>query len=197
LCSNFRLSLRCPPAGKKRQRVHAIKADYNREVQYLLRDGRSSDLDALWRIDQACFPPGISYSRLELAVYMRRPGSFTLVAEQPRTRTKSFGDQPGTILGFLVSQTEANKTGHIVTIDVVGNARRAGIGSKLLAAAEERLRAAQIESVYLETMISNLGAVEFYQRHSYELVRTEERYYPNGADAFVFAKELLSAPSGQ
>jgi ribosomal-protein-alanine N-acetyltransferase len=163
-------------------------------VQYSLRDGRSSDLDTLWRIDQACFPPGISYSRLELAVYMRRPGSFTLVAEQPRARTKSFGDQPGTILGFLVTQTEPKKTGHIVTIDVVGNARRAGVGSRLISAAEERLRATQIESVYLETMVSNLPGVEFYKRHGYSIVRTEERYYPNGSDAFVFAKELLSAP---
>ena len=167
------------------------------DVQYSLRDGRSSDLDSLWRIDQACFPPGISYSRLELAVYMRRPGSFTLIAEQPRARTKSFGDQVGTILGFLVAQTEAKKTGHIVTIDVVGNARRSGIGSRLISAAEERLQAAQITSVYLETMTSNRSAIEFYKRHGYTILRTEEHYYPNGADAHVFAKELLSAASGQ
>ena len=170
---------------------------YNRDVQYTLRDGKSSDLDALWRIDQACFPPGISYSRLELAVYMRRPGAFTIVAEQPRARNKSFGDQPGTVLGFLVAQTEANKAGHIVTIDVVGNARRTGIGSKLMAEAEERLRVAQIESVYLETMVTNLAGVEFYKRHGYQIIRTEERYYPNGADAFVFAKELISAAMAQ
>ncbi len=156
--------------GKSASPPERSKQGYNRDVQYTLRDGRSSDLDTLWRIDQACFPPGISYSRLELAVYMRRPGSFTLVAEQPRPRTKSFGDQPGTILGFLVSQAEQKKTGHIVTIDVVGNARRAGIGSKLISAAEERLRSAQIESVYLETMVSNGAAVEFYKRHGYEIV---------------------------
>jgi len=183
--------------GKNARRRGESKPGYNRDVQYTLRDGKSSDLDTLWRIDQACFPPGISYSRLELAVYMRRPGAFTLVAEQARPRTKSFGEQPGTILGFLVSQTEANQTGHIVTIDVVGNARRAGIGSRLISAAEDRLRAAQIESVYLETMVSNLSALEFYKRHGYELVRTEEHYYPNGADAFVLAKKLLSAAVGQ
>jgi len=183
--------------AKNARRLRERKPGYNRDVQYTLRDGKSSDLDTLWRIDQACFPPGISYSRLELAVSMRRPGSFTIVAEQPRGRTKSFGDQPGTILGFLVSQTEAKKTGHIVTIDVVGNARRAGIGSRLMVAAEERLRAAQIESVYLETMVSNVSAIEFYKRHGYQIVRTEEHYYPNGADAFVFAKELISAAVAQ
>ena len=184
-------------SSAKRRSLPENKPGYNRDVQYSLRDGKSSDLDTLWRIDQACFPPGISYSRLELAVYMRRLGSFTLIAEQPRPRTKSFGDQPGTILGFLVAQTEQKKTGHIVTIDVVGNARRGGIGSKLISGAEDRLRAAQILSVYLETMVSNLPAIEFYKRHGYEVVRTEERYYPNGADALVFAKELISAPLDQ
>ena len=186
-----------PAAGHWHGPLREGKQGYNRDVQYSLRDGKSSDLDTLWRIDQACFPPGISYSRLELAVYMRRPGSFTLIAEQPRPRTKSFGDQPGAILGFLVAQTEAKKTGHIVTIDVVGNLRRSGIGSRLMATAEERLRAAQIESVYLETMVSNNAAVEFYKRHGYEIIRTEEHYYPNGADAYVFAKDLLSAPLAQ
>ncbi len=183
--------------ARRRAELPGRKPVYNRDVEYILRDGKSSDLDTLWRIDQACFPPGISYSRLELAVYMRRPGSFTLLAEQPRARTKSFGDQPGTILGFLVAQTEAQKTGHIVTIDVVGNARRAGIGSKLISGAEERLRSMKIQSVYLETMVSNASAVEFYKRHGYTIVRTEENYYPNGADAFVFAKELLSAAASQ
>ncbi len=172
-------------------------ARYNHRVEYSLRDGRPLDLDTLWRIDQACFPPGISYSRLELAVYMRRPGSFTLVAEQPRPRTKSFGDQPGTILGFLVMQTENNKTGHIVTIDIVGNARRAGVGSRLISAAEERLRGVQFESIYLETMVTNQPAIEFYKRHGYALRRTEAGYYPNGTDAFVFAKDLLSPPPAQ
>jgi ribosomal-protein-alanine N-acetyltransferase len=163
------------------------------KVDYTLRDGRFADLDALWRIDQACFPPGICYSRLELAVYMKRQGAVTLVAEQPRRRTKSFGEQPGTILGFLIFQTERGQTGHIVTIDVVGNARRSGVGSKLLSSAEERLRAAQTATVYLETMVSNASAISFYRRHGYEIVRTEARYYPNGADAYVLAKELLSA----
>ena len=176
--------------------VRRLKAVYNERVDYNLRDGRSSDLDTLWRIDQACFPPGISYSRLELAVYMRRSGAFTLVAEQPRGRSKSFGDQPGTILGFLVAHKEAKKTGHLVTIDVVGNLRRAGVGTRLLTAAEDRLSADGIVSIYLETMVSNLSAVEFYKRHSYVEVRTEKGYYPNGADALVFAKELISPAPG-
>jgi ribosomal-protein-alanine N-acetyltransferase len=172
-------------------------AAYNHPVEYSLRDGRSSDLDALWRIDQACFPPGISYSRLELAVYMRRPGAFTLVAEQPRPKAKSFGDQPGVILGFLVMQQESDKAGHIVTIDVVGNVRRAGVGSRLMTAAEARVRAAGFTSIYLEAMVTNHSAIEFYQRHGFSVSRTETAYYADGTDAFVFVKDLLSSAASQ
>ncbi len=49
-------------------------------MPFTIRDFQPSDFDALWRIDQDCFPPGISYSRTELKLYMRRRGSFTLVA---------------------------------------------------------------------------------------------------------------------
>ena len=177
--------------------AESLPPQYNHPVEYSLRDGRSSDLDALWRIDQACFPPGVSYSRLELAVYMRRPGAFTLVAERPRPKTKSFGEQPGIILGFLVMQEELSKVGHIVTIDVVGTVRRAGVGSRLIAAAEARSRVSKFSSIYLEAMVTNLSAIEFYKRHGYSILRTEPAYYSDGTDAFIFSKDLLSSPATQ
>src|SRR5215467_12509916 len=54
---------------------------YNCRVTFRVRAFHKSDFDTLWRIDQACFEPRLAYSRFELAVYMRRPGSFTLVAD--------------------------------------------------------------------------------------------------------------------
>src|SRR5207244_6990912 len=60
-------------------------------VQVTIRDFHSRDFETLWRIDQQCFAPGISYSRPELAAYMHAAGSFTLVAESqetPNTRSE-------------------------------------------------------------------------------------------------------------
>src|SRR5438445_1897902 len=104
---------------------------YNGRVLFRIRQFEKADFDTLWRIDQACFAPQLAYSRPELAFYMRRPGSFTLVAEAegvPGNRT----------LGFIVAETR-RKSGHIITIDVVAEARRAGVGSALLRAAEDQL----------------------------------------------------------
>jgi len=175
---------------------------YNGGVAFTIRDFQPADFDTLWRIDQDCFPPGISYSRMELKVYMHGRGSFTLVAvgvagEADPDLGKSKKYSPpitsleSTIAGFIV--TEARRgSGHIITIDVIAAARRSGVGSLLLHAAENRLRAAGCSSVGLEAAVDNVSALSFYKRHGYSVIRTFPRYYSNGVDALVLEKDLKS-----
>ncbi len=106
-------------------------------MEFILREFKREDFEILWDIDQKCFPPGISYSRIELAAYIRHRGSLTLVAESTEARREAEGSP---ILGFIVAEVDRRGMGHIITIDVLGAARRFGIGSSLLAAAEDRLR---------------------------------------------------------
>jgi [ribosomal protein S18]-alanine N-acetyltransferase len=98
-------------------------------------------------------------------------------------------------LGFLVAESPRRGIGHIITIDVAAGARRFGVGSKLLLAAEQKLRAARCRAVRLEAAVDNLAALSFYKRHQYDVVKTVPRYYSNGVDAFVFEKNLLSSSS--
>jgi [ribosomal protein S18]-alanine N-acetyltransferase len=172
---------------------------YNDGVEFALRDFRREDFDSLWRIDQECFAPGIAYSRMELAAYIRLRGAFTVVAEplpgQQRRSEKNGGpdtESRQNVLGFIVAQANRRGVGHILTIDVPAASRRLGVGSKLLAEAEDRLRAAASRNVVLETAVDNSGALAFYKRHDYSVVKTMPRYYSNGVDAFVLEKELLS-----
>jgi len=162
---------------------------YNNGVEFALRDFRSDDFESLWRIDQECFAPGIAYSRLELAAYIRLRGAFTVVAERKRPG-KTVVDEGPRLLGFIVAQVTRRGAGHILTIDVPSASRRSGVGSKLLATAEERLHASACHSVELETAVDNAGALSFYKRHGYSVVKTIPRYYTNGVDAFVLEKEL-------
>lgn len=144
----------------------------------LLRPFRPSDFETLCRIDQECFPPGIAYSPVELAYYVNRRGAITLI-----------GERDGAIAGFLVADSRRGR-GHIVTIDVLPRARRTGLGSKLITAAEERLRAAGCSTISLETAVDNQAALAFYKRHGYSVVGTIPRYYQNSLDALRMEKQL-------
>jgi ribosomal-protein-alanine N-acetyltransferase len=154
---------------------------YNGPVPFTIRDFQPSDFDTLWRIDQDCFAPGISYSRAELKLYMRRRGSFTLLAVDAAAIP---------VAGFIVAEADRQGHGHIITIDVVAAARRSGVGSLLLRAAEDRLSSVHCRSVELETAVDNVSALSFYKRHAYSVVRTFPRYYSNGVDALVLQKDL-------
>ena len=165
-------------------------------MEFSLTDFRREDFEALWGIDQTCFPPGIAYSRRELSTYIQQEWAFTLVARLRVEPAKVDGEgqeASGEPVGFLVAHAGRRSGGHIITIDVLPAARRLGLGSQLLLAAEERLRTAGCRSVNLETAVDNQAALAFYKRHDYFLVRTVPRYYANEVDALMLEKDLLSA----
>jgi len=175
---------------------------YNGGVSFRVRQFETADFATLWRIDQACFDPQLAYSQRELAFYMRRPGSFTLVAEsesaerrnESRNNARGNGgppaENPGVgILGFIVAETR-RRTGHIITIDVVEQARREGVGSALLHAAEEQLLRAGARAVALETPVNNAAAIRFYKQKGYFVEKTVTGYYSNQMDALVMTKGL-------
>ena len=166
-------------------------------MEFTLREFRREDFDTLWSIDRQCFPPGISYSQPELKAYMRRRGSFTVVAESAlpngavTTRSAQAPAIPSTVtLGFIVAEAGNRGIGHIITIDVVPSARRFGIGSHLLGSAEARLRTAGCHAVILEVAVNNQAALSFYKGHHYDVLKTVPHYYSDGVDAFVLGKRL-------
>jgi ribosomal-protein-alanine N-acetyltransferase len=112
-----------------------------------LRPFRPDDLQTLYEIDQACFAPGISYTREELPAFIGHRHSQTLVAEEA-----------GEIAGFLIAQREPRKILHIVTIDVLKAWRRRGVGSLLMEAAERWAGDHGLRMVGLETAQDNLVA---------------------------------------
>ena len=144
-----------------------------------LRSFLPTDLGTLYEIDQACFPPGISYSRAELARFVGHRNSETWVAEES-----------GEIIGFLIAHREARKILHIVTIDVVKAWRRRGVGSILMDAAEGWAQEHGVSLIGLETAEDNPAAQRFYKARGYREVDKIEGYYSDGTAAWVMIKEL-------
>ena len=144
-----------------------------------LRAFHPADLQTLYEIDQACFPPGVSYSREELARFIGRRNASTWVAQEGQT-----------IVGFLVGNREPGQVWHIVTIDVLEPWRRRGVGTALMDAAEDWAAAQGINMIYLETAEDNSPAQAFYEKRGYVKYERLARYYENGTAAWVMVKRL-------
>jgi ribosomal-protein-alanine N-acetyltransferase len=166
------------------------KRDSPPSEQFRLRQYRPDDLSWLSGIDQQCFPPGIAYDRKELSAYIHRSGSLTLVAETPPDAKDPGSASASLICGFIVAQKLRRGVGHIITIDVLPQARRAGLGSKLMSEVEQRLHEAGCEAVLLEVAVNNLAAIRFYKTRGYFVLKTIPRYYQGELDALLMAKRL-------
>ena len=149
-------------------------------MRFVLRPYRAADFDRLWQIDQACFAPGIAYSQMELSAFIMRRNAITLVAESQET----------SIAGFAIAQPY-RKTGRILTLDIIAEARRHGLASMLMHECEQRLRGRGCTEIYLETAVNNEPALRLYHKLGYEILRTLPAYYhAHGLDAFLMGKRL-------
>lgn len=164
----------------ERRRTDSFGVHYSCFIVYMeLRSFRPTDLQTLYKIDQSCFPPGVSYSLEELEAFVGQPNARTWVAVEGEN-----------IVGFLVADRQPRRVGHIITIDVPDAWRRRGVGRTLMGAAEDWARRQQLRMIYLETAEDNLPARRFYEVLGYKKVRKIEYYYRNGTAAWVMMKRL-------
>src|ERR1043166_84230 len=152
-------------------------------VSITIRQYEPRDFGVLHKLDQACFPPGIAYSKTMLRYFMFQAGAECLVAVDD-----------GKIAGFIVSE-ENPPLAHIVTLDVAESHRRHGVGTELLRESEANLRFRGVRTVLLETAISNEAGIAFWERHGYRKEAVLKNYYPGRLDAFEMRKKLPAQPS--
>lgn len=153
-----------------------------RATEVLVRAYQPHDFDALYRLDQSCFPRGIAYSKTTLRYFLALSSTECLLAVEEDD-----------IAGFILSELDG-PVAHIITLDVAEGHRRSGVGSLLLKSAENGCSARGVRTVFLETAVNNLAAVNFWLRHGYIVEGMLKRYYLNRIDGYEMRKML---PSGQ
>lgn len=143
-----------------------------------LRSAQQTDHETLYQIDQVCYLRGIAYSRRTLKWFLALPGAECLVAEAA-----------GAIVGFILTEA-AGAQAHIITIDVLAEHRRAGLGTMLLREVEQRLAARSVREVHLETAHDNVAAIAFWHKHGYRTCGVLRNYYLDRIDALAMTKRL-------
>ncbi len=93
------------------------------------------------------------------------------------------GDRIIGYAGLVAYDDEA----HIMTVGVLPDRRRGGVGTALLL---DLLAAAGARRVLLEVRADNDAAQQLYRRHGFRRIGLRRGYYqPSGADAVVMARE--------
>ena len=149
-------------------------------MSVVIRQYEPNDFSALYRLDQACFPPGIAYSKNMLRYYLSQDGAECLLATDA-----------GKVVGFLLTE-ENPPLAHVVTLDVAESHRRHGVGTRLLAESEAHLLYRGVRTVLLETAINNEAGIAFWERHGYRKEAVLKNYYPGHLDAFEMRKRLAA-----
>jgi len=83
-----------------------------------------------------------------------------------------------------------SKKGHIVSVAVMPEFRRLTIGNALVQSALSALAGLDADECYLEVRLGNEPAINLYRKLGFEIARTIQRYYYDGSDAYVMAKDL-------
>ena len=86
-------------------------------------------------------------------------------------------------LGFV-------KKAHLVSIAILPQTRRVGIGTVLV---EEAIRGINLRSChefYLEVRCSNTDAVKMYEKLEFKIISRQTSYYRDGEDAYIMGIEL-------
>lgn len=156
---------------------------------YNLRKFALSDLQSVMQINRVCLPENYT-DFFFIDLYRRYPETF-VVAEEGKE-----------VVGYIMCRIEVGlsnfglsglvKKGHIVSIAVVNDHRKKGIGHALVAKAMEAMRLYNAKQCYLEVRITNEPAVILYRKLGFTITRTIRGYYADGEDACVMSLDLQS-----
>ena len=148
-----------------------------------LRRCKKQDLAELYQLDQACFPQGIAYSLAELEYFLSHPRCSCWIAEQPEHK----------LAGFVILELARRNgltAGHIVTLDVDPSARRCGLGTLLMQAAESQMKQEGAGVMSLEVAETNTAARRFYRGLGFTTRGRIAKYYGGRVDAEIMEKPI-------
>ena len=157
------------------------------ETAFFPRPYRASDLERLCQIDRSCFPPRIAFGKRQMRQSLEGKETFAIVAE-----TGS-----GEIAGFVAAARTSAGKGHIITIDVLPQFRRQGLGARLMRSVEAQLFRIGAPIMELETARENGAAQSLFKNLGYERLATIEDYYPGGGSAWIMRKRITAGAAGE
>lgn len=160
------------------------------DPSYSLRRFEPKDLPEVMSINRRCLPENYSEGFF-MGLYERFPETF-IVAEKD-----------GAVVGYIMCRIETgfsglgfkpfrlSRKGHIISIAVLPEHRKKGLGRALIEKALEGMaKFYNAKSCYLEVRVSNDAAINLYKKIGFEVQRTIRGYYADGENAYIMSKKI-------
>lgn len=179
---NFKLEKSNP-----KSHIKSLIGSRSLQKTFKLRKFMLKDLERVTYINRVCLPENYVDSFFT-DLYERFPETF-IVAEEN-----------GEVVGYIMCRIETGlsnfgfggfiKKGHIVSIAVMSQHRRKGIGEALVKTALEGMRLYNAKQCFLEVRVTNMPAISLYRKLGFKISRTIHGYYSDGEDAYLMTREL-------
>lgn len=155
---------------------------------YRSREFVAKDLDSVTLINKKCLPENYP-SGFFVDISERFPKAF-LVAELVKSKE---------IVGYIMGRIERGlsnygfrltKKGHIVSVAVLHEYRKLGVGLDLVSKSLKAMGDYGANEFVLEVRESNVPAIGLYKKLGFENSKTLKGYYSDGEDAYLMSKRL-------
>jgi ribosomal-protein-alanine N-acetyltransferase len=157
------------------------------ETKFSLRQFNTKDLESVIEINRTCLPENYA-SFFFIDTFQNCPNAF---------RVAEVGTQ---MVGYIMCRVEHGfsdvkrlkfvRKGHIISIAVMPEFRRAGVASELVKQALNALQEMKADECYLEVRETNETAIKLYEKLGFSLARRVPHYYADGAEALVMVAPL-------
>jgi ribosomal-protein-alanine N-acetyltransferase len=157
------------------------------ETKFSLRQFSAEDLESVIEINRICLPENYA-SFFFMDTYRSCPSAF-VVAESD-----------GRIVGYIMCRIEHGfsdikrlrflRKGHVISVAVLPDYRRAGMATELVKRALQALREMNADECFLEVRTTNGQALKLYEKLGFSVSRRVPHYYADGAEAIVMVISL-------
>lgn len=130
-------------------------------------------------------------SELEKECFPDEPWSFQMLVSSYETEAfyGVLAEDGGEIVGYG-GITVTCDTADIANVAVTEAFRHSGVGSSVLSELLSIAKSRGAQKVFLEVRVSNSAAMALYLKNGFKGIYARTRYYSNGEDCIVMAKEL-------
>ena len=146
-------------------------------ARFAVRRVKHMDLERIMEIERASFGAD-AYDRNLFAEFLDTCGDLFLAVERS-----------GRIRGYLIACRRGRRA-EVASVAVDPASRGQGAASVLMESALRRLRFRGVARLVLMVKVTNHQAQAFYRKYAFEKVRRVRRYYEDGPDGWLMARDV-------